>query len=109
MLVNVHHYCLQYSSVKFDFCQVCTERILKRGQSSGRTDDNIESLRKRFNTYTKETVPIVRHYDQLEKVRKINGGTGRTPDEVLHIHCISFIHRQFAFSNTHFLRFAVNE
>ncbi|CAK8675897.1 unnamed protein product [Clavelina lepadiformis] len=62
--------------------EVCTERILKRGQSSGRTDDNIESLRKRFNTYTKETVPIVRHYDQLEKVRKINGGTGRTPDEV---------------------------
>ena len=29
------------------FLQECIDRVLKRGQSSGRTDDNMESLKKR--------------------------------------------------------------
>ena len=33
--------------------------ILKRAKYSGRTDDNVESLRKRFQTYKNETMPIV--------------------------------------------------
>eukprot|EP01052_Picozoa_sp_SAG31_P049000 SAG31_NODE_10526_length_1128_cov_1.556851_2_plen_148_part_00 len=33
--------------------------ILKRAKYSGRSDDNIESLRKRFQTYKNETMPIV--------------------------------------------------
>lgn len=35
--------------------QVCTERILERGKSSGRDDDNIDSIRKRHQTYESET------------------------------------------------------
>lgn len=32
------------------FCsQVCIDRCLERGKSSGRTDDNRESLEKRYN------------------------------------------------------------
>ncbi|OEH78445.1 putative UMP-CMP kinase [Cyclospora cayetanensis] len=34
-------------------------RILKRGATSGRTDDNVESLRKRFSTFRESTMPIV--------------------------------------------------
>lgn len=31
--------------------QVMLARLLKRGQTSGRSDDNIESIKKRFHTY----------------------------------------------------------
>ena len=37
--------------------QVLEERLLKRGESSGRSDDNIESIRKRFKTFQAETMP----------------------------------------------------
>ena len=38
---------------------VLEARILKRAKYSGRSDDNVESLRKRFNTYKEETMPTV--------------------------------------------------
>lgn len=31
--------------------EVLIGRLLKRGETSGRTDDNVESARKRFHTY----------------------------------------------------------
>ena len=37
------------------FQDVLTQRILERGKSSGRVDDNIESLKKRFTTFEQET------------------------------------------------------
>lgn len=59
----------------------CTERCLGRGAAgSGRSDDNLESLKKRFNTYLNDTMPIVQHYDQQGLVCKINAEVG--PDEV---------------------------
>lgn len=36
-----------------------TQRILKRGESSGRTDDKEEVIKKRFVTYNNETFPII--------------------------------------------------
>ncbi|KAG5683109.1 hypothetical protein PVAND_012411 [Polypedilum vanderplanki] len=55
------------------FPQKCVERCLKRGQAgSGRTDDNLESLKKRFNTYLNDTMPIIDHYRSMNKVRKID-------------------------------------
>jgi UMP-CMP kinase len=38
---------------------ILEERILARGKFSGRSDDNVDSLRLRFNTYKNETMPIV--------------------------------------------------
>lgn len=59
------------------FCEcskeVCTQRCLKRGAAgSGRTDDNIEVLVKRFETYTMNTMPIIEHYEKLNMVFKVN-------------------------------------
>ena len=31
--------------------EVCVERIMKRSETSGRSDDNMDSLKLRFNTY----------------------------------------------------------
>jgi len=49
------------------------KRLLERGATSGRVDDNIESIKKRFRTYLEETMPIVEKYEQKGLVFKING------------------------------------
>ena len=46
---------------------VLEERILKRAKYSGRSDDNVESLRKRFTVYKEETMPVVEAF-------KLKGG-----------------------------------
>lgn len=48
------------------------KRILERGKTSGRTDDNPESLKKRFDTYQKETSPVIEQYTKSKMVAKIN-------------------------------------
>lgn len=40
------------------------ERILKRGETSGRVDDKEEVIVKRFNTYKNETYPVIEKYGQ---------------------------------------------
>lgn len=60
---------------------LCVERCLKRGQAgSGRTDDNLESLKKRFNTYLNDTMPIINHYKAEDRVKQIDASPG--PDAV---------------------------
>ena len=48
-------------------------RITERSKTSGRNDDNIESLRKRFATFRNETMPIVEFYDKQSRCKRING------------------------------------
>lgn len=59
---------------------VCIDRCLNRGKTSGRSDDNIESLKKRIHTYTTSTMPVIEHYKKLNLVRELNGE--KSPDEV---------------------------
>jgi len=51
---------------------VMEQRLLKRGETSGRTDDNIESIKKRFATYLESTMPVIEHYGSQGKTNKIN-------------------------------------
>ena len=37
-------------------------RILTRGQNSGRTDDNVATVKRRFDQYKNEQVPIINHF-----------------------------------------------
>lgn len=39
--------------------EVLVGRLLERGQSSGRSDDNIEVIRKRFHTHQQESLPVI--------------------------------------------------
>jgi UMP-CMP kinase len=39
-----------------------TKRILKRAETSGRNDDNIETLRKRFAQFKEEQMPIIEKF-----------------------------------------------
>ncbi|GMH63957.1 hypothetical protein TL16_g03850 [Triparma laevis f. inornata] len=66
------------SSCSVKFClfldcpeNVMMERIIERGKTSGRTDDNREVLKKRFKNYVKDTVPIVRKFGEQEKLKKV--------------------------------------
>ncbi|XP_072220226.1 UMP-CMP kinase [Leuresthes tenuis] len=60
--------------------EVCINRCLERGKSSGRTDDNRESLEKRIQTYLQSTRPIIELYEKHGKVRTIDAS--RCVDEV---------------------------
>lgn len=48
-------------------------RCLKRGLSSNRSDDNEESLKKRFQTFINDSLPIINHYKALDLVREVDG------------------------------------
>ena len=39
------------------------DRIMERSKTSGRNDDNLETLTKRFETFETETLPIVDLYE----------------------------------------------
>lgn len=47
-------------------------RLLKRGETSGREDDNIEAVRKRFKTFQEESMPIVSLYREQGLLREIS-------------------------------------
>lgn len=50
------------------------DRLLKRGATSGRTDDTDESIiRKRFAVYKAETEPVAEHYKALGRFESIKG------------------------------------
>ena len=48
-----------------------TSRLLERAKTSGRNDDNIDVIRKRFVTFREESMPIVNMYEAEGKVRKV--------------------------------------
>ncbi|KAI1083144.1 uridylate kinase [Whalleya microplaca] len=47
-------------------------RLLERGKTSGRADDNAESIRKRFRTFVETSMPVVEYYEKQDKVIKID-------------------------------------
>jgi UMP-CMP kinase len=60
---------MSHHTVKFVLNFECPEevlvgRLLERGQSSGRSDDTIEVIRKRFRTFQEETMPILDYYEK---------------------------------------------
>eukprot|EP00812_Abedinium_dasypus_P008894 NODE_2622_length_904_cov_349.206125.p3 GENE.NODE_2622_length_904_cov_349.206125~~NODE_2622_length_904_cov_349.206125.p3 ORF type:complete len:237 (-),score=72.72 NODE_2622_length_904_cov_349.206125:111-821(-) len=73
--------------VRVKFClflecaEACMEaRLIERGKSSGRSDDNVESIRKRFHTFVEESMPIVEKLEAQGLVRRV--GADRTVTEV---------------------------
>lgn len=48
-------------------------RLLERAKTSGRADDNEETIRKRLAVFTEQTKPVVEFYQKCNKVHKVNG------------------------------------
>jgi UMP-CMP kinase len=57
--------------------EVLVGRLLERGKDSGRSDDNIEVIRKRFKTHQESAVPIIGYFETNgTKVYKIDSANG---------------------------------
>ena len=52
---------------------VLIERMLERGKTSGRADDNIESIHYRFVEYDSKTKPVLDFYQHRNCLHPING------------------------------------
>jgi len=52
--------------------EVMLGRLLERGKTSGREDDNVESIMKRFRTYKSDTMPVIEHYGKLGKLAEVD-------------------------------------
>ncbi|KAL8694162.1 MAG: hypothetical protein Q9218_001159 [Villophora microphyllina] len=59
---------------------VMQERLINRGKTSGRADDNAESITKRFRTFVETSMPVVDYFEKQGKVVKVKAVKG--PDEI---------------------------
>ena len=48
-------------------------RLISRGQASGRSDDKIDIVRHRLEVYKKRTAPVKKYYQSINKYVSING------------------------------------
>lgn len=51
--------------------ETMNQRLLERGKSSGRVDDNEETIKKRLTTFHNQTTPVIDYYDKQNKVCKV--------------------------------------
>jgi len=57
-----------------------TRRLLNRGRTSGRVDDNEETIAKRLQTFHGATEPVTIYYDRKGKLVSVNAE--RSPDQI---------------------------
>jgi adenylate kinase len=53
--------------------QELIDRLLLRGATSGRSDDNLETIEKRINVYEEQTKPVIEFYKKEKKLVSIKG------------------------------------
>ncbi|KAI5072288.1 hypothetical protein GOP47_0012394 [Adiantum capillus-veneris] len=60
--------------VIFLSCSTSTmeKRLLERGKTSKRTDDNVEVIKLRFETYQKESKPVIDYYKGTKKLKEVS-------------------------------------
>lgn len=55
-------------------------RLMKRGESSGRVDDNEETIKKRLQTFHDITKPVIDYYESQGKLKRVD--SEKAPDDV---------------------------
>ena len=53
--------------------QELVNRLIKRGETSGRSDDNLETIKKRLEVYESKTAPVSNFYMNKNKYAAIDG------------------------------------
>jgi adenylate kinase len=64
--------------------QELIDRLLKRGEVSGRSDDNLETIEKRISVYEQQTAPVIDFYKKENTYQPIKG-VGHIDDIFKHI------------------------
>ena len=86
---NMPNYATCIGSLVYDCpIDVLEQRILSRAETSGRSDDNLESARKRFKTFQDQTMPVVHALEEVEKMQLLDDNGGNDISK-LHVHHIS--------------------
>lgn len=49
------------------------KRLLLRGQQTGRSDDNLETINNRIDVYEKQTKPVTYYYQKMRKHASVDG------------------------------------
>lgn len=57
--------------------ETMVKRLMKRGETSGRSDDNEETIKKRLDLYYKATEPVIAFYENRGIVRKVRMTAGK--------------------------------
>ena len=53
--------------------ETMTKRLLGRAETSGRVDDNEETIKKRLKTFNDITTPVVDYFEKQGKLKKVGG------------------------------------
>lgn len=53
--------------------EMLMERLINRGKTSGRADDNAETIRKRLDVYNNQTAPLIEWYEKEGKRNAVKG------------------------------------
>ena len=53
--------------------EMLTERLINRGKTSGRADDNEETIKKRLAVYNEQTAPLIEWYEKEGKRHAVKG------------------------------------
>ena len=61
-------------------------RLLKRGETSGRSDDNMETIKKRFATFANQSVPVVELLESRGLVARVEASASE--DDVFASTCV---------------------
>ncbi|CAE6420386.1 unnamed protein product [Rhizoctonia solani] len=72
--------------------EVMLKRLLERGKTSGREDDNEESIKKRFRTFVETSMPVVDKYRAEGKVISVDS---TRPVEVVHADVQNILREEF--------------
>lgn len=60
--------------------ELMQSRLLKRAETSGRADDNLDTIKKRLATFIDKSRPVIEYYEALEKVWTVSSDA--PPDQV---------------------------
>lgn len=56
--------------------EIMVQRLLKRAETSGRADDNEETIRKRLDVFQNQTKPVCEYYENAGKLHRLDGTRG---------------------------------
>ena len=55
--------------------KILIERLLNRGKTSGRSDDNLDTIKKRLQIYHEVTMPVMDYYKKTDRYREVCNNT----------------------------------
>jgi adenylate kinase family enzyme len=50
---------------------ILLERLVERGKTSGRADDNLETIKKRFRIFEQESLPVIQYFERKNALLKV--------------------------------------